>query len=58
MDEDEKLPPLPPFKDHGSDCSHHKQSYLEDPMTSPKDRELMVRILDNYSDETLAASAT
>jgi hypothetical protein len=51
MDDDEKIPPLPPFKDHGQECKQHKNSYLEDPMATRKERELMARIIDNYLEQ-------
>lgn len=39
--------PSKPFNPH-QNCSGHKMSFLEDPMTTGTDRLMMLRILDNY----------
>lgn len=47
MKTDPVYAPLKPFNPH-SNCVGHKMSFLEDPMDTKEDRDMMLKILDGY----------
>jgi hypothetical protein len=42
---------IPKFNDHGSNCKGHANYMLDCEYENQEDRELLVKVLDNYIDE-------
>ncbi len=42
---------VPRFNDHGSSCKGHANSMLDCEYTKKEERELLIAIIDNYTDK-------